>query len=319
MLRATAGLFVAAVLSGAAAGPSPDRDPSRLRPGLFLYAAPGITDSRFAESVVLLIQHRPEGSMGLVVNRPTDMPLREALVAVEEAKGSDLRVHWGGPVRPEAILALVRAPSASPGAQVVLDGVHLTGDLADVRAALSGPDPAGRLRVFTGCAGWTAGQLATEVRAGVWVMDRADAGSVFAPDPSTLWERVHQLLKRLEVRSDGRHWGGRRTETVTFAVGGPSARRRAARRASVPARDSGTRTWRTTSAGAEAIAVRSSPSRPETGELLATSCTRIGRAGSGRNSQAKRRPPGPPVPIAAITNPLASSLSAKDVRSTEPA
>ena len=201
MLRATTGLFAATVLCGAAVGPSPDRDPSRLRPGLLLYAAPGIADSRFAESVVLLIQHGPEGSMGLVVNRPTDMPLREALVAVEEAKGSGLRVHWGGPVKPEAILALVRSPSASPGAQTVLADVHLTGDLADVRAALSGPDPAGRLRVYTGCTGWTAGQLATEVRSGVWVMDRADADSVFAPDPSALWERVRLLLRRLEARA----------------------------------------------------------------------------------------------------------------------
>jgi putative transcriptional regulator len=195
-----AGLVACAIVSGAA-GPSPDRDPARLRPGLFLYAAPGIADARFAEAVVLLIQHGPEGSMGLVVNRPTEMPLREALPAVAEAKGSPLRIYWGGPVKPEAILGLVRAPSASPGAQSVLPDVHLTGDLADVRAVLSGENPAGRLRVYTGCAGWTAGQLATEVRAGVWVMDRADADSVFASDPSTLWERVRLLLKRLEARA----------------------------------------------------------------------------------------------------------------------
>jgi putative transcriptional regulator len=201
MLRAAVGLVACAVLSGAPAGPSPDRDPSRLRPGLFLYAAPGVEDPRFAEPVVLLIQHGPEGSMGLVVNRSTDMPLSQALEEVEEAKGSDLRVYWGGPVRPEAVLALVRSPDPSPGAQTVLAGVHLTGDLADVRAALSGQDPAGRLRVYTGYTGWTAGQLPAEVRSGVWVMGRADVASVFAPDPSTLWRRVHQLLNRLEVRA----------------------------------------------------------------------------------------------------------------------
>ena len=199
MLRAAAALAACVVLSGAAAGPSPDRDPTRLRPGLFLYAAPGIADSRFAESVVLLIRHGPEGSMGLVVNRRTEMPLGEALEGVEEARGSDLRVYWGGPVQPEAILALVRAPSPSPGAQAVLPDVHLTGDLADVRAALSGKEPAGRLRVYTGYAGWTAGQLPVEVRAGVWVLDKADAASIFAPDPSALWPRIHDILNRLEV------------------------------------------------------------------------------------------------------------------------
>jgi putative transcriptional regulator len=203
MLRAAGALVAALVLSGAAAGPSPDRDPARLQPGLFLYAAPGVADPRFAESVVLLVRHGPDGSMGLVVNKPTDMPIQEALDQVEEARGSALPVYWGGPVQPEAILALVRAPRASPGAQTVLPDVHLTGDLADVRTALKGLDAAGRLRVYTGYAGWAAGQLALEVRAGVWVLDKADAASVFASDPSRLWLRVRDILRRLEVRLEG--------------------------------------------------------------------------------------------------------------------
>jgi putative transcriptional regulator len=157
-------------------------------------------EPRFAQSVVLLIQHGPEGSMGLVVNRPTDVPLRRALEGVEEAKGSDLRIYWGGPVQPEAILALVRSRDPRPGAQMVLADVQLTGDLADVRAALSGRDPGGRLRVYSGYAGWAAAQLPAEVRSGAWVLDAADAGSVFAPDPSKLWLRVHPILDRLEVR-----------------------------------------------------------------------------------------------------------------------
>jgi putative transcriptional regulator len=198
MLRAAGALVACLVLSGAAAGPSPDS--ASLQPGVFLYAAPGVADPRFAESVVLLIRHGPDGSMGLVVNRPTGMLLGEALDQVEEARGSTMPVYWGGPLQPEAVLALVRAPSASPGAESVLPDVHLTGDLADVRTALKGQDPAGRVRVYTGYAGWGAGQLAVEVRAGVWVLDKADAASVFAPDPSKLWPRVQELLKRLEVR-----------------------------------------------------------------------------------------------------------------------
>ena len=70
-----------------------------------------------------------------------------------------------------------------------------------MRAALPG-EGAGR----AGCAssrgytGWGAGQLATEVRAGAWVMDRADARSIFAPDTEELWFRVHRILERLEAR-----------------------------------------------------------------------------------------------------------------------
>jgi len=68
----------------------------------------------FAESVVLLVRHGPDGSMGLVANRPTDMPLRDALKEVEQARGSRLKVYRSGAVQPEAILALVRTRSPSP-------------------------------------------------------------------------------------------------------------------------------------------------------------------------------------------------------------
>lgn len=190
--------------AAAAAGPSPDRDPSRLRPGLFLYAAPGLPETRFAEAVVLLIEHGDGGSMGLVVNRPTQLPLREALEEIEEARAAELALHWGGPVQPEAILALVRTERPGAGARAVLPGVHLTGDMADVRAALRAPDPRATLRVYSGYSGWAAGQLAEEVRAGVWVLDRADAASVFARDPGALWERVFWLLDRVEARVHGR-------------------------------------------------------------------------------------------------------------------
>jgi len=200
MVRTAVVVVAGALLAGAPPGPSPDRDPSRLRPGLFLYAAPGLPETRFAETVVLLIDHGPEGSMGLVVNRPTDVPLREALEDVVEARRTDLPLYWGGPVQSEAVLALVRSPRASPGARTVLPEVQLTGDMADVRQALKGNDPQAGLRVYSGYSGWTAGQLPAEVRAGVWVLDRADAASVFAPDPMTLWPRVHVILDRLEVR-----------------------------------------------------------------------------------------------------------------------
>jgi len=81
-----------------------------------------------------------------------------------------------------------------------MPGVHLTGDLDDVRAALSDRDPGSGLRVYSGYTGWAAGQLRTEVRRGTWVLDRADASSVFAADPSELWQRVFLILERLEVR-----------------------------------------------------------------------------------------------------------------------
>jgi putative transcriptional regulator len=217
--RASGRLAVCAALAVATTGAAPDRDPGRLRPGLFLYAAPEQQDPNFVESVVLLIEHGPKGSMGLVVNRPTRVPLRELLRGVEIPASRDLRFYWGGPVEPKAVLALVRTERPSASARSVLPDVHVTGELADVRAALKEKEPGKRLRVYNGYAGWGAGQLATEVRAGAWVLDRADARSIFAPDPSELWLRVHRILERLEARASDAPLGA---DGLLFRVVGPA-------------------------------------------------------------------------------------------------
>jgi putative transcriptional regulator len=154
-------------------------------------------DANFAEAVVLLVAHDESGSMGLIVNRRTRVPLRELLREIPDPAGRELRFYWGGPVQPEAIHALVRTSRPSDSARRVLSDVYITGDMAEVRAAVGQEDPESRLRVFTGYAGWGKGQLDTEVRAGAWVVDPADARSVFAPDGSGLWERVYAILERL--------------------------------------------------------------------------------------------------------------------------
>jgi putative transcriptional regulator len=197
--RLAACVTLALALALAAIGASSDRDPRQLRPGVFLYASPAQQDPNFAESVVLLVEHGPSGSMGLVVNRPTRVPLQELLRSVEGREGRELHFYWGGPVQPQAILALVRTSWPSDSARSVLPEVYLTSDIADVRAALQHKEPGEKLRLFTGYAGWGAGQLAAEVRLGAWVLDRADARTIFAPDTSDLWQRVYRILERLEA------------------------------------------------------------------------------------------------------------------------
>jgi putative transcriptional regulator len=184
-----------ALALGAAAG-EPDRDPSKLKAGIFLYASPAMQDPNFAESVVLLVEHSKGGSMGLIVNRPTRVPLRELLPGLDDSLTKEMRFYSGGPVQPEAILALVRTSWPSDSARRVLADVYITGALDDVRAALGVKDPGGTLKVFSGYSGWGKGQLEAEVRAGAWVMDRADARSVFTPD-ADLWQRVFSILDRL--------------------------------------------------------------------------------------------------------------------------
>ncbi len=256
MLQAAAGLLACVSFAPSAQGLAANRDPSRLRPGLFLYAAPGMGDPRFAETVILLVEHGSEGSMRIVVNRPTKRLLHEALDALSEARGSTQRLYWGGPVQPEAMLALVRAPRADAKTKKVLNEVHLAREMDDVRAALARPDAGSSLRVYSGYAGWGAGQLRAEVLRGTWVLDRADADSVFARDPSILWPKVDLILNRLEAampvfRNNRRLApsppckGGRPWTTswwVSWTSCGPDSRR-SVRRSSITAPTSSTWCW----------------------------------------------------------------------------
>lgn len=192
-----AALLGAGVSLASAGSRGAERDPKKLRAGVFLYAVPEMGDPNFAQTVVLLVSHDKAGAMGFVVNRPTRVPLRELLKTVPEAETSDLRFHWGGPVQPETVHALVRSSWPSESARRVVDDVQVTGDIAAVREALARPNAGMKLKLFVGYAGWGGGQLEAEVRAGAWVIEPADARSVFAPEGLDIWERVYEILERL--------------------------------------------------------------------------------------------------------------------------
>ncbi|HVR69942.1 MAG TPA: YqgE/AlgH family protein [Vicinamibacteria bacterium] len=174
--------------------------PPQLKPGVFLYASPALGDPNFVETVVLLVQHGPDGSMGLVVNRPTRVPVREAVDALAEIRGLELRLYEGGPVQRDVTLALVRTPKRLADAHRVLPDVQLSTESKRWKELARDPEVESRLRVYAGYAGWGPGQLARELRLGSWVVAPADARSVFSSEPSELWPRVHQLMKRIEAR-----------------------------------------------------------------------------------------------------------------------
>src|SRR5262245_35780784 len=139
-------------------------------PGVFLYAMPGVDSGSFTESVVLLVRHEEEGSFGLIVNRRTRVPLREALPPLGDLKELDLALYFGGPVQPEAMLVLLRPVKPPRDAQRVLADVYFSTKMETVKEAARRPDASSRLRVYAGYAGWGPGQLASELRKGAWVV-----------------------------------------------------------------------------------------------------------------------------------------------------
>lgn len=171
--------------------------------GVLLVAEPGLADHRFERSVVLLLHHDNDGSLGLIVNRPTAVRAREALADAAELRGYDERVFVGGPVAPTAIAVLSRHPrgnSEDGGTPAILDGVYVSSDLAlladpAVRAA---PD---RVRLYAGHAAWQGGQLEQEIAGGAWRAVPGHARHVFSTAPLTLWEQLSAGAVEISVQA----------------------------------------------------------------------------------------------------------------------
>jgi putative transcriptional regulator len=197
MRESLTALVASIALSGAF--PPTQNPESPLKRGVLLYAMPDLPDPNFARTVVLLLEHGSTGSLGVVVNRPTARSVDDVLDLKAGTSGLDLHVWWGGPVQPAAVLSMVRTVRPGPRAQTILREVHLTPDLDDVRQVLGEPGGRLRVRIFSGYAGWGRGQLEAEVRAGGWVLEPADAATVFSPEPSRMWEKVHEILRRLRA------------------------------------------------------------------------------------------------------------------------
>ncbi|MBM4123183.1 MAG: YqgE/AlgH family protein [Nitrospira sp.] len=175
---------------------------SPLGRGVFLVASPNLPDPNFRHTVVLICEHGPEGTLGVIVNRPTDVLLSEALPDVPVLKGTSYVLFAGGPVQPGGILMLFRVTEAPPDARQIMEGIYLGGGMSMLERIITQPQPTETFRAFAGYAGWAPGQLEMEMVMGSWATVKADSISIFDKDSANLWpELVETLRKPGVVRS----------------------------------------------------------------------------------------------------------------------
>lgn len=148
--------------------------------GRLVVAAPELIDPNFYRTVVFLIQHDHEGAVGVVLTRPSQSPVVEHLPALAGSARDPAVVFVGGPVEPAVAIALEARDD--PTVPTALAGVGLV----DVTTS-SDPGPC---RVFSGYAGWGAGQLEAEIAEHAWYVVDAEVGDVFDEDPESLWSKV---------------------------------------------------------------------------------------------------------------------------------
>lgn len=161
-----------------------------VRPGMLLVATPVLLDPNFSDTVVLMLDVDEHGALGVVLNRPSPVPVAAVLEDWDEQVADPGVLFRGGPVSTEGALAvaLLRTPGEAPvgfrevsGALGILD---LDTPVELVDGTLRG------MRIFAGYAGWGAGQLEAEIEEGSWYVVPGLAPDAFRDDPDDLWRDV---------------------------------------------------------------------------------------------------------------------------------
>ena len=150
--------------------------------GQLLISSPLLNDPNFRRTIVLMTHHDEEGAMGLVLSRPSEIRVSDAVPELADLPGDEL-VYVGGPVQPEAVVVLVEH-EAEPELPIVGNIAFMQAD-ADVDELDSV-----RARVFAGYSGWGPGQLEGELEESSWIVVPAEPGDAFAEDPDELWRTV---------------------------------------------------------------------------------------------------------------------------------
>lgn len=165
--------------------------------GKLLIAMPGMGDPRFMHAVVFLSSHSEEGTMGLVINKPTDgLSLTDVLDQLSSATkaAKQLSVHIGGPVETGRGFVLHSDEYRSAMATLRVDGgfgLTATLDVLEDIARDKGPEKA---MLMLGYAGWGPGQLEREIAQNGWLIADANFELVFELPDADKWSAALNSL-----------------------------------------------------------------------------------------------------------------------------
>ncbi len=135
---------------------------------------------------MLVVEHSEEGALGLVLNRPSETTVGEAVSELRELLDVDDPLFVGGPVQPSALIVLAEFDRADHAALIAFEDIGVLSG-----GAVEEPvDGVRRSRGFVGHAGWGPGQLDSEVERGDWILEPARREDAFTEEPLDLWQTV---------------------------------------------------------------------------------------------------------------------------------
>jgi putative transcriptional regulator len=154
---------------------------------ILLVAQGELRDPNFAESVVLVMNHLGPAPVGLVVNRPTEIPVSHLFPDIKRLAPLHDKLYFGGPVQLGSVWFLFRAARPPEHAVQAFGGIYLSANRDLLLQLLARDKPMDNLRIFIGHAGWAPGQLEAEIERGAWTLQRADADAIFKGKSEHPW------------------------------------------------------------------------------------------------------------------------------------
>lgn len=156
-----------------------------IKPGVLLIAEPFLADPNFARTVVFICEHNDDGTVGFVLNNPTEYTIADLM---PESDVQQLPVNIGGPVQENTLHMLHRIPGALGGREI-LDGIYWGGLYEALENNSTGDVyTESDVRLFVGYSGWSPGQLNDELKQGSWLIADGSLQLLFETSPDEVWK-----------------------------------------------------------------------------------------------------------------------------------
>ena len=163
--------------------------PSR---GKILFSEPFLRDATFGRSVVLLIDHTEEGSMGLIINK--QLPIFVNDIIKEFKYIENIPLYKGGPIATDTLFYL-HTLADIPGAIPISKGLYLNGDFDEIKKYILQGNKVDRyIRFFLGYSGWESEQLSTELKENTWLVSKEENAYLMNGDTKDMWKQALEKL-----------------------------------------------------------------------------------------------------------------------------
>lgn len=176
---------------------------------MVLIAEPFLTDPNFSRTVVFLVEHNEEGTLGFVLNQPMGIMLKDVIENGPDDQ-LDIPLFAGGPVATDTLHVIHQLGDHIEGSKFVGKHIYWGGEFEQIRFLLGNKNAKwDDFRFFVGYSGWAPGQLEDELASGSWIVNKTDEEFIFDLEKQKLWEAAlndkggkFKLMKGSPLRPD---------------------------------------------------------------------------------------------------------------------